>query len=74
MSTFNITDITVAGAFWNAMDAVGESDRRTARYHPPASVKSAKAARTDPTPLTAIRAVIGEALRSVGRTDRTETA
>ncbi len=30
MSIFNITDITVAGAFWNAMDAVGESDRRTA--------------------------------------------
>lgn len=74
MSTFNITDITVAGAFWNAMDAVGERDRRTARYHPSASVKSAKAARTAPTLLTAIQAAIGETLRNFGRVDRTETA
>ena len=74
MSTFNITDITVAGAFWNAMGAVGESDRRTARYHPSASVKSAKAARTAPSLLTAIRTAIGEALRNFGWADRTETA
>ena len=31
MSIYNITDITVAGAFCNAMEATWESDRRAAQ-------------------------------------------
>lgn len=32
MSIFNITDVTTAGAFCNAMKAASESDHRSRRY------------------------------------------
>jgi hypothetical protein len=34
MSSFNITDITIAGAYTNAIAAAQDSSRRNARRHP----------------------------------------
>jgi hypothetical protein len=56
MSFFNITDVTPAGAFCNAMDAARESDRRAARHQLPIRTEAAKSA-TPTTILTALRRI-----------------
>jgi hypothetical protein len=74
MSFFNITDITPAGALCNAMDAARESERRDVRHQGSDSVENAKHARTARSSLATIREILGDALRHIGRSYRTEAA
>ncbi len=62
MSIYNITDITVAGAFCNAMEATWESDRRAAqrRLNNRRDAGENKSA-------TTILTVLRGALRRIGR-------
>jgi hypothetical protein len=74
MSFFNITDITVAGAFCNAMDALRESERRDARHQASVVVETPKTASGANVSHTSIREILGDALRHIGRAYRTEAA
>ncbi len=74
MSIFNISDVTPAGAYCNALAAARDSDRRAARHQVSASFESAKVARTNHTSLSAIRAAIDDVLRHIGWPHRTEAA
>lgn len=67
MSIFNISDITPAGAFCNATAAAKESERRAAVSRPSTSVEMTVFA-----PAT-IWNFLGDALRHIGLTYRTET-
>ena len=58
MSIFNITDITAAGAFCNAMDAAWESDRRAARRRVSAETGAAETPTSAAIP-TALRRIAG---------------
>jgi hypothetical protein len=62
MSIYNITDITVAGAFCNAMEALRESDRRAAQRQ----LNSRRDAGKNESPTT-ILTVLRGVLRRVGR-------
>ena len=73
MSIFNISDITPTGALYNAMTAARESDRRAARHQFSAAFESAQVVHTAPTPRSAIREAIGDALHHFSRAGRTET-
>ena len=67
MSNFSITDITVAGAFSNALETMRESDRRAACGRPSVFFEMTMRA-----PAT-IWNILGDALRHIGLTYRTET-
>jgi hypothetical protein len=67
MSIINMSDITPAGAFCNATAAARESDRRAARSRPSVSFEATMRA-----PAT-IWNFLGDALRQIGLTYRTET-
>ncbi len=67
MSIFNIFNITPAGALCNAMAAAKESERRAAGSRPSPSVEMTVFA-----PAT-IWNFLGDALRQIGLTYRTET-
>ncbi len=62
MSIYNITDITVAGAFCNAMEATWESDRRAAQRR----LNSRRNAGENES-ATTILTVLRGALRRIGR-------
>ena len=73
MSTFNISNITPAGALCTAMAAARENDRRNGQSRRSTSVATAKLAPATIWPAT-IWNVLGDMLRLFGRTYRTETA
>ncbi len=67
MSIYNITEITVAGAYGNAMDAARNSDRRASRNRPSASAETARFAPA------AIWNILCDALHHFGRAGRAQT-
>ena len=62
MSIFNITDVTVAGGFCNAMDAARESDQRAAQGQ-----QNSRRDAGEKESATTILTVVGGVLRRVER-------
>ncbi len=73
MSIFSISNITPVGAFCDAMDAARESDRRAARHCPSDLDETTRGAPAFKIPRSAIRKILGEALRGIGKIAPAET-
>ncbi len=74
MSIFSLSDVTPVGAFCNAMEAAGESDRRAARPRRSASDETTRSAPTVKVSISAVRKILAVAWGRIGRVGPAETA